>query len=480
VPDTAARGPFDPVDPPEPPTRLDAAHPAPPGDRPNLVLISIDTLRADRLGAYGHDRPTSPTIDRFAAGAVLFENALAQAPVTAPSHATLFTGLYPEAHRVQNMFDGEQHTGVPPLGASIPTLAEILSAAGYATSARVGGGNVHPEIGFGRGFDSYVVLQGWRATQQFEAASVELARLAEGGEPFLLFAHTYETHAPYLPPAAYRAQFTDPDYAGRIVGDAAELDRVAEGGYIGRHAAFFARVDPDSFADRRHLRDLYDATIRAADDAVAVLLDAVDAQGLADRTLVVLLSDHGEQFGEHGAFEHDDLWNELLHVPLVIRVPEGVRAGWSGRRVAETVGLVDVLPTLLDLLGLPTPEHVQGRSLVGRVEGTDASPGWAFAQYRARSGAALVADDWKWLQRGGQDPPMLFALAVDPDEFIDRAAEHRDWERGGAVKIRQLLNVSRGFWPLVGETGTVAPSEATRRALEALGYLDAPAAPAEP
>ena len=477
------QSPFDEIEPPAAPEALIAVGAPLRRDRPNLVLISIDTLRADRLGAYGHDRPTSPTIDRFAADAVLFENAVSQAPVTAPSHATLFTGLYPEAHRVQNMFDGEQNTGAPPLAPQIPTLAEMLRAAGYATAARVGGGNISPSIGFGRGFDSYVVLQavhGWRAIEQFTVASEVLSGLAGQPDPFFLFVHTYETHAPYLPLPEYRSQFVDPDYAGRIIGDADELDRIAGGAYLSRHRAYFERVDRSSVADRRHLLDLYDACIRYADDAVAVLLDRIESLGIADHTIVVLLSDHGEQFGEHGGFEHDALWQEVLHVPLVMRVPEGVRPGWHGRRVSETVGLVDVVPTLLALMDLPAPDHLQGHSLVARVEDDADEPAWAFSQYRARKGTALLAGDWKWLHAEGTGPPMLFDLSIDPDEFMDRSEDRLEWRRTAAAKVRRIVAASRGLWALAAAPEPVQPSEATRRQLEALGYVDAPPRPDAP
>lgn len=474
--DTPKRGqsPFDDIVPPPVPTHIGAPKLIPAGDRPNLVIVSIDTLRADRVGAYGHARPTTPRIDQLAAEGVLFENAFSHAPTTAPSHMTLFTGLYPEAHRVRNMFNGEKRLSDRWLGPGIPTLAGILRDAGYTTVARTAGGNLGGTSGFARGFDSFVGISGRDVTDEFRAASQELSRLAGEFEPFFLFVHTYEVHAPYLPPKRYRDQFVDPDYRGRIIGDSGKLARVSKGGYTQRHRAFWDRVDRESPADMNHLLDLYDAGVRYTDDALGMLLDRIDASGVGDRTIVVVLSDHGEEFGEHGGFEHQALWRELLQVPLVMRVPEAIRTGWSERRVSEVVGLVDVLPTLLELLSIPAPSHLHGRSLVPRIEGDGSGPAWVFAQHHRTQGTALVTKDWKWLNVRAGTEPMLFDRNSDPDEFMDQAGEKREWRRRGAVKVRGILAASRAVWPLAGEGERIAPTAEMREELEALGYVTDP------
>jgi len=456
--------------PPRFPERIDRPAPPPPAAdarRPNLVIVSLDTLRADRLGAYGHDRPTSPHLDRMAEGATLFEQAYSQSPKTAPSHMTLFTGLYPEAHRVKNRFNART-PWLGRLSPDLPTLAEMLAAAGYRTVGRTSGANVHASLGFARGFESYE-RAGRDARSVFRAAGEALGRLAARPAPFFLFAHTYQVHAPYLPPPAYRDAFVDPDYAGAIESDPAKLGASYEDVY----AEFWRRVDRDDAADRRHLLDLYDACIRFTDDELGAFLERLEALGLADRTIVVVLSDHGEEFGGHGGFEHDALWQEILHVPLVVRVPEGVRAGWTGRRVAEPVGLVDVMPTLLELLALPVPEHVQGRSLVGVVERGEAPRPWVFAQYRLDGDLALRAGRWKWLKddRGAR----LYDLAEDPGET------HRAGRAGPADTLRgqteRILHASRGYWALAREAHGGAIDRETRAQLRALGYLQDEADP---
>jgi arylsulfatase A-like enzyme len=330
-------------------------------------------------------------------------------------------------------------------------------------------------VGFGRGFDSYVELAGRRAEVQFLAASQELSRVVDDREPFFLFVHTYEVHGPYLPPREYREQFVDPEYAGRIIGDKEELMRVSGATYAQQNTAYWDRVDPGSPADRKHLMDLYDAGIRYTDDSLGILLDRLEQSGAADRTIVVVLSDHGEEFGEHGRFKHEALWRELLQVPLVMRVPEKVRPGWRGRRIPEVVGLVDMVPTLLDLLRIPIPEHMQGRSLVRQVEGGEEDAGWVFAQLPASGGAALFTGEWKWLHEGGESEAMLFDLSTDPSEFMDQSEEQREWRRQGSLKVRRIRNASRAFWPLAGEA---APTEMTpdlQQQLEALGYIESPA-----
>jgi arylsulfatase A-like enzyme len=452
--------------PPRSPDRIE--HPVATGssDRPNLILVSIDTLRADHLGAYGYDRETSPHIDALADDGVLFERAYAQSPKTAPSHMTLFTGLYPEAHRVRNRMSGDARW-LGRLSDDLPTLAEMLAAAGYRTVARTGGGNMHGAIGFARGFDSFETPEWSDAQGIFQAALENLEELAAGSTPFFLLVHTYQVHAPYTPPPQERERFVDPDYSGEIVSD---YETLAAEGPAEVHRAFWRRVDPESAADRRHLSDLYDACIHFTDGRLGLLLERLEALGRADDTLVVVLSDHGEEFGEHGGFGHDALWQELLHVPLVMRVPEGVRPGWRGRRIEASVGLVDVLPTLLELLELPVPAHLQGRSLVPLVERGEHPPPWIFAQHRERGDVALLADDWKLLRDHGD--ARLFELGADAGERNDLAEKRQAVRRALRAQAERVLFISRAYWKLAREAPAAGLDPAERERLEALGYAE--------
>ncbi|MGH7894412.1 MAG: sulfatase, partial [Candidatus Binatia bacterium] len=317
--------------------------------RPNVVLVSIDTLRADRLGTYGSKRPTSPVLDRrLAAEGVVFEQAFSHSPKTTPSHMTMLTSLYESVHGV-GLWARE---AAPVLNPRVHTLAEILKNAGYATAAFTAGAHMHRERGFVQGFDAY------KHGEQLHRALTFLD--AHQRRPFFLFFHTYEVHDPYVPPAAVADSLAaDPVPA---ISEAVARIRAGVSGWGKAHKVFWGAVDAGDPRAVRYVSDLYDAGIAQMDGTtLPALLDRLDALGLADDTLVIFTSDHGEAFQEHGRFLHDDLAPETLHVPLVVRLPGRLPAG---RRVREPVGLVDLLPTVLDLLSLPVPAQAQGRSLV--------------------------------------------------------------------------------------------------------------------
>jgi len=333
--------------------------PSPPDSSPNLLLISIDTLRADHLGCYGYERPTSPNIDAFAARATLFSDALSTAPKTAESHMSMFTSLYPTVHGIGTLpDDADMESDVPVLSPEVRTLAEILHERGYATAGTHGGGFMDAKFGFGKGFDTY--------ERSDLDATVEWLEENAAKRPFFVFYHTYEVHDPYTPQPPYDTMFTG-EYKGRIEH---RRDRLQE--QLGSEdwsliaARYWELVDEDDPADARHLEALYDGEIASIDKALVALLEAIDEH--APNTLVVILSDHGEEFGEHGQFTHDQIYRELLHVPLIIREPGQTR----GARVDEPVSLIDLAPTLLDLLGLPSPEQFQGQSLVPLIEASKA------------------------------------------------------------------------------------------------------------
>jgi arylsulfatase len=453
--------------PPKRPQQIDPPVEQAASGHPNLVLISIDTLRADRLSAYGHDRPTSPHIDRLAADAALFENAFSHSPKTAASHMSLMTGLYPESHRVKNRLNGAEGWSGS-LSADIPTLAEFLSAAGYRAHAHTSGGNMEGDIGFARGFATYSSPVGGEGAAVFRPAMQRLNQLAQADQPFFLFVHTYRTHSPYLAAKHYQDLFVDREYQGTISSDLQELVGTDSNGYDNIYREFWSRVDRESEADRRHLLNLYDACIRNVDDQVGGLLDRIDALGLRESTLVVLVSDHGEEFGEHEGFEHNALWRELLHVPLIIRVPAGVRSGWQAKRIEAAVGLVDVLPTLLDLMRIPIPRHFQGRSLSPIIESGAAGRPYLFAQYRLWNQSSLSAANWKLLQRGPYQ--QVFDLASDPAEFHDVTSTHPEILTEGVEQMEQILEASRAYWPLARDGQVSELDSEQRRRLEALGY----------
>ncbi|HJQ83450.1 MAG TPA: sulfatase, partial [Candidatus Binatia bacterium] len=430
---------------------------------PNLLLVSIDTLRADRLGAYGAAVPTSPEIDRRLAGeGVVFERCWSQSPKTTPSHMTLLTSLYPPVHGIELW---EDTTPGAVLNPRVRTLADVLENAGYATAAFTGGAHVHRSRGFGQGFDVY------KHGQELARALAWLD--AHPRRKFFLFFHTYQVHDPYLPPEELIARFA-PNADGPILAAVRRLRGGAGAGWEAGHRLFWAAVDPQSPGDTATVSRLYDAGIRHMDaTTMAPLLDRLDALGLARDTLVVFLSDHGEAFAEHGRFLHDDLYGETLHVPLILRFPGRLT---RGTRVPEPVRLVDVMPTILDLLGVPGPPAMQGRSLAPLLRDAAASRGdGVFSDYsntRARRVfQSLRLGPLTYIVDGGREE--LFDTAGDPREQRNLSLERP----AVLADMRQRLGRAMSAWaPLAARLGPhgagVAPSDETMRQLRALGYVE--------
>ena len=417
---------------------------SPPSEpRSNLVLISIDTLRPDHLGCYGHEVPTSPNIDRLCDDAVVFEQAIAHAPSTLHSHASILTSLLPHHH--QATWGGKTR-----LPESAVTLAETLRAAGYATAAFTGGGQMDRVFGLDQGFDSYI--------QPGEEHFMGTVRRAidwlqqNPARPFFLFLHTYEVHHPYEPSAEHLALVGD-DYEGELP-EHISIDLLRE---INQKKA---AIDE---ADLEHIKRTYDGEIRSMDEAFGVLVETLREQGLYDDTLVVLTSDHGEEFGEHGVvgWHSHTLYDELLRVPLVLKLPGSRRAGI---RVSSQVRSIDIAPTIVAALGVETPTDYTGVDLDPLIGDTDRldlvtisrmdrPPGRDISSYRT--------SEWKLARRA------LFNLREDPAEHWDVALSRRDVAEDLQLRLDEVVAARE---PL--ETEQVTPTDATRRELQALGYID--------
>jgi arylsulfatase A-like enzyme len=432
-------------------------------DGPNVVLISVDTLRADRLGTYGYDRPTSPTIDRqLAAQGVTVESCYSQSPKTTPSHMTMLTSLYPCVHRIP-LWEGTRPG--PVLSPRANTLAEILKNAGYATAAFAGRGHMHRSRGFGQGFDVY------DHGHQLERAMRWMRRHRH--RKFFLFFHTYAVHDPYLPPLRLIKLF-DGEYRGPVLETVRGL---LHGVKDAEHASriFWASVDTNDRRDVRFVRRLYDAAIRHMDESiVAPLLDELESLGLANNTLVVLTSDHGEAFGEHGAFRHGDLYTETLRVPLIFRFPGRLL---PGHRVRGGARVVDVMPTILDLLQVSAPPTVQGRSIGPLMRG--GQRGEAARDVVSEYSNAASGRVFESLRRGSLtyivdgSVEQLFDKVEDPGEQENLARNrHIDLESMRAELSRwrqECRRLTADFGP---RDEAVAPSAETVRHLRALGYLN--------
>jgi len=422
---------------------------APPRPR-NLVLVSIDTLRPDLLGCYGHERPTSPALDTLAAGGVLFETALAAAPWTLPSHASLLTGLYPSRH------------GVRRAGAVLPddvvTWAAWLRERGFTTSAIVNSHWLGRETRLERGFDGFVwVEENVRRRRPSRVGELAARWLAEGpAEPFFLFLHFYDVHSDYASLPSYEERFRQP-YDGPADGSTRQLRAVREGR---------ASLGPD---DVRHLLDLYAAGVRQMDDALARLLRALRDLGLRENTLLVVTSDHGEEFLEHeGVLHGRTQYEEVLRVPLILAGP-GVPAGV---RVREPVSLVDVMPTALTLLALPAPAGLDGLDLGPLFAGAGATLGerilFAEADWRNEEDDVLRAvrsGRYKLLVDRRSGARRLFDLDRDPGERVDVQADHPELARQLHAALEAFARGAREVAP----PAELTPEE--RERLQALGYL---------
>ena len=399
------------------------------------MLISIDTLRADRLGAYGYTaQPTSPHFDALATRGTLFERVVAPSPWTIPSHMAMLTGIHPEALGMARAIGK-----TPRLSPRRTTLAERFRDDGFVTVAFTATGPMRAKNGFADGFFLYqeAYNRGDLIRRDLDTNSYLATRwLREhGAEPFFLFLHTYEVHAPYG-----HSRYVD----ARIPPDGVEE----------RHATYASGI---AFTDR-HL-DLF--------------LQDLEQLGLTEETLIVVTSDHGEAFREHGEYElhGDTLYDELLHVPLLLVGP-GIPAG---RRVVQQVPLLDLYATLADYFGLDELEPVDSRSLRPLVEGTETAERAAFLCCLSHAGQklGLRADGYKYvmtfLPGGPGYTEELFDLRTDPGEEHDVAFVFG--ERVQAMR-RRVLDMRRRNRKMRREA---PPAEITREyetQLRALGYVE--------
>ncbi len=410
----------------------------------NLLFVSLDTLRADRLGSYGHDRPTSPSLDALAARGVRFATAVAQAPWTRPSHRSMFTGLYPVSNG----------------GLESPLLAEALWRAGYRTTAITGGGQIAPRFGFDRGFESYRIDR-WEE----EPERVLRAFEANRGRRQHVFLHTYRVHDPYRGTA-----FVEGMPRGRI------------GETFGEHdwRALDKELTPE---EQRYVAALYDSGIVELDRAMGEVIDGLEERGFLERTIVVVTSDHGEQLWEHGGWRHgQNLYDEQILVPLLLYLPPGLARELGvepGTVIERQVELVDLYPTLLDLVGVERSHPVQGRSLLPLLTGGEIVPREAFAEntnIKAWERKMFRSERFKLIKsiprggaraRGAEEGFELYDLRRDPGELTDVSTRHADVVRRLDERLTALGASLQGL----DEELPADLDPELRKQLEALGYL---------
>jgi len=446
--------------------------PSAPRDRPNVILISVDTLRSDRIGCYGNPRETSPAIDRLAREGVRFRRVVAPSNWTLPSHYSMMTSLYPTAHGVnpdRALFGGlRRPTGAVGIRGSPrqETLAERMERLGYLTAAVTENGWVHPEFGFDQGFASYVA----DTSGTLEKTRRRVLRwLREHRDlPFFLFLHTYQPHQPYDPPPPYDAIFVEPGHVGYALPGVTVPVGVLEDFQKGFY--------PPTEADVEAFRALYDGEVRYVDDLVAELVTLLEELQLVGRTVVIFTSDHGEEIFEHGRFSHGDaLYDEVMRVPLIFWGP-GLIDG--GVEIDPAVTLLDILPTVVELAGGTVEGPVQGRSLLSALTGAgDALE----ARELFGEGVGKNSVPFYCLWRGSDkyilvpgDPSAteeLYDLASDPGETANlvatEAAKAADLRATVEAWVEENRRIGEAF---AGESAT--PDEGVLERLRALGYIE--------
>ncbi len=395
----------------------------------NLLLVTIDTLRADRLGCYGYSKIETPNLDALAARGVLFENAVAQTPLTPSSHASMFTGMYPHVHGVRN-------SGGFVLQSSSTTLAEILEQQGWDTAAFIGASVLKRLFGFHQGFavydDQMPKPAGHQLAREYperpagEVVDRALAWLGrQSGKPFFLWVHVFDPHLPYEPPGEFRLK-----YAGRP----------------------------------------YDGEVAYVDRELGRLFEAVGQKAPEDQTLIAVLSDHGESLGEHGEYTHGVfLYDATLRIAFLLAGP-GVPAGV---RVSAQARTIDLLPTLLDLMGGRPPADCQGVSLVPAFRGRPVDTEYSYAETlfpKMNMGwaelRAIRSNRWKYIRA---PKPELYDLSDDPEETRNVIDRHP--VEAGALEARLRSILGPAAQGGVEKVQTSLVDEQTLRQLKTLGYL---------
>jgi arylsulfatase A-like enzyme/Flp pilus assembly protein TadD len=419
---------------------------------PNIVLITVDTTRADRMGFLGSRRGLTPNLDRLARESVVFTHAYSQVPLTTPSHATILTGTYPQFHQVEDF--------QIPLAEELPYAPAILKARGYQTAAFVGAMVLDPAIGlaagFNRGFDTYDADFHQQAPGEDRYHSVErrggtvvahalawLNRHPRG--PFFLWVHLYDPHYPYNPPEPYKTKYKSAPYDGEIA---------------------------------------------YADSVVGKLLTQLRTRRLYQRSLIAMMADHGEALGDHGEEFHGFfLYDETIHVPLLFKLPA---ERFAGKRINHHVGLVDVLPTMLEIAQIPPPREEQGQSLLGMMrpasnpDGETAAnpeakverPMYAETEYALRAYGWSSVRSWRTGKYLFIDVPRreLYEEEADPKSEHDLAGAHR----AVADTLAAQLDTFRRKTSSTGDAPKSTTDPEVQEKLAALGYMASNVAGAAP
>lgn len=407
-------------------------------ERPNIFFISCDTVRADHLSVYGYHRKTTPNLEAFAKDAVIFDNAITSKTWTLPSHISMFTGFYPKNHRTE---------GRVPLSEDFETLGDVLSNAGYLAGAFTGLGIwLDPTYGLGQGFDLYDVPKN-ALRSVFETCATARHWLDDHpGVPKFVFMHNYDAHPkstqssfvlPYGPEDRERIHFA------KALTEPASFTRHSK--ELPRAVALLRAVNAGevTLTDAEHaiLEALYDDAILSIDAALGDFFGYLRQRNLYDSSLIIITSDHGEELFEHGKYGHRTVYEECARVPLLIKLPGGVR----GRtRVEDVVELVDIYPTILDIAGLAAPNDIDGRSLLPLALGQGHSDGIAYSS--RFSAVAIRTDEWKFIMNNDTNIEEAYNLSSDPLEHQNLVQERPELRAELAPKLKAFFATDPAGW----------------------------------
>ena len=444
--------------------------PPPVAERPNIILISLDAQRTDRLGCYTDNRSTlTPWLDTLAGRGIRFDNAFAHIPFTLPSHLSMFTGLYPDVHAVE--------AKNVRLSENVSTIGELLETAGYTSIGLVTNNWMQGEFGFERGFDHYKRVR--YALTYAETVNQQLFEVLDGDtadeKPLFIFLHYLDPHSdffkvtgntlPYYSPESYRRHL-DIDPLSR---DFCIEDRCATDYLLALNGMDLS--SPPETLDS--IKALYDAGVRYMDDQLASLFEGLEERRILDNSLIIVTADHGEEFMEHGQFLHNQPYVENLHVPLLLLLPDGNRAGHSSDEMVE---IIDLLPTILDYLKLPAPPYIQGRSLLTVIEETN-DAGASFAFGRSKHNKALYSlrsTDFTLIYDVEASRAELYDRRNDPLETRDVSDEFPEKVKEFESRLREILesNQTLALHLAAGDGDEDVLTSEQQEQLRSIGYIE--------
>ena len=429
--------------------------------KPNVIVMLLDAQRADALGPYGYKaRKTTPNLDKFASGAMVWDNVVSQDAWTVPSVASLFTGVDPQGHRTMR-FQVSQRVELDTMSLLHDTMAEQFKLGGYHTGAFIKSTVIDSSRGFSQGFDDFNIVggkdQAWgqSATQLNDAAIPWLLERGKEGKPFFAYLHYMDPHSPYKPPEPFYSKYKG-SYAGKF-----------DGAHLQIEEAFKAGATKPTAEDWEHLHALYDSEIEYWDSEFGRIYAALDGAGMTKNTVLVVLGDHGEAFYEHENIFHGNLYQENIHVPVIMRGP-GVKAG----RMRAFAQLVDVAPTLADLAGITKGKAWMGQSMVAAMGGGAGHSDCVYSEYVDMRMVVEPSTSLKLML--GDGPDKLFDLKADP-------AEKNNLASGRAADVTRLRSCADARTAAGKAVGAAYPIEKPKELdrdqlllLCQLGYVECP------